>query len=291
MGDSASNMSALEVAAMGKFLHAQKMSMEQDESASAVQLEMDAKDRDWQPLIEEAKGTWQGVGSLFAKKVDFTLHGTHFLGKAGYSVKAGVVPLFDGAALDLKFAKLEATKTQDVPPGFENWVEAKGSGGMLVLAPVGMDNVVPISMEDVVVTEQGLSGSAKKHMEFRAGQHRLTAESLSLSTEAAQLFGVTETEDAQSEPVKRQSAKITGQGITVTKAAEPQGKQEEQKKQEEQGSGEQDREEKKTGDAGAIRHVSEPEPTPEPKPDPQPKPKPDEQTDQNETPEKKEEEK
>lgn len=91
MGKSSEKMTALEVATLGKQLASGKGAM--------VSLMMDPADPDWQEAMRRAKST--RTGNIFASRVNFTLAGTPFVGRVGYSVKGGVVPLFDGAALDL----------------------------------------------------------------------------------------------------------------------------------------------------------------------------------------------
>ena len=213
-GDSASNMSALEVAAMGKYL--EQLS---NDDVSPAKLEMDPDDEDWNPMIEEAKGG--GPRSWFASKVDFTLNSAHFLGKLGYSVHAGVVPLFDGAAIDLKFADLKAEKPanakadpiQGEPTSYKNWIT--GTGGMLVLAPANMDNVIPVRMEKVTVTEEGVTGTAEKPMTFHNAARTVTATGLVLNKDRIKLVGVQETVHGEKDHKQDRDAVITGEGIAT----------------------------------------------------------------------------
>ena len=218
-GDSASKMSALEIAAMGKYM--QQM---QNDDVSPVKLEMDASDADWNPLIEEAKKG--GMSSWFASKVDFYVNHAKFLGKLGFSVKAGVVPLFDGAAIDMKFANLKAEKPDDNatpdpkqgnPKAHKYWVT--GTGGMLVLAPTNMDNVIPVSMKKVTVTEDGVTGEAEKPITFRNKNQTVTATGIVLNKDEATLVGAKETSNGNDVTPQDVTAKITGEGVKFEQQA------------------------------------------------------------------------
>lgn len=211
MGKASGKMSALEIAALGKQL------------ASGEQmtgLQMDADDADWKEVVTRAKS--KGPGSWFASKVDFTLNGAHFLGKVGYSVYADVVPLFDGAALDLEGAGLEAVNPKKAEPNpalgspasYKNWIV--GTGGLLVLAPVGADNVVPVRTGDVVITEKGLTAQAEKPMEFRMGNKIVRSERMEFSDQVAVLYDVKVLEDGvEKEGKYRTEAALDGEGLCL----------------------------------------------------------------------------
>ena len=207
-------MSALDVALLGKSL------TEGEDSIRNIAIE---EDEDWQLLKNQAKSG--GVGSWFASKVDFTLNGTRFLGKIGYSVKGGVVPLFDGAAVDLKPSALigQDPKKQSgkkkkpdepaAPAGAKNI--AQGMGGMLVLAPMKAANAAVMRMDQIVVTEKGLVGSAKKKMSFRlADGTRVQAGRIEISDQIAVIYDVSVEENGEEKLEKyRTEAIITDQGI------------------------------------------------------------------------------
>lgn len=211
MGKASGKMSALEIAALGKQL------------ASGEQmtgLQMDADDADWKEVVTRAKS--KGPGSWFASKVDFTLNGAHFLGKVGYSVYADVVPLFDGAALDLGGAGLEAVNPKKAEPNpalgspasYKNWIV--GTGGLLVLAPVGADNVVPVRTGEVVITEKGLTAQAEKPMEFRMGNKTVRSERMDFSDQVAVLYDVKVLEDGvEKEGKYRTEAALDGEGLCL----------------------------------------------------------------------------
>ena len=225
MGKSSEKMTALEVTTLGKQLASGKGAM--------VSLMMDPADPDWQGGMRRAKST--RTGNIFASRVNFTLAGTPFVGRVGYSVKGGVVPLFDGAALDLNGTSLTAEdpKKVTVPDPFlgspavhKNWVV--GSGGLLVLAPVGADNVVPAVTEHVVVTERGLSARAVKSMSFQQGKREIRAEEVTVSDQVALLKGLQVTEDGEDRTADyMDQAVVTGAGIGLLPAsARPSGIQE-----------------------------------------------------------------
>lgn len=216
MGKSSEKMTALEVATLGKQLASGKGAM--------VTLMMDPADPDWQEAMRQAKST--RTGNIFASRVNFTLAGTPFVGRVGYSVKGGVVPLFDGAALDLNGASLMAEDPKKAaepdpllgsPAAHKNWVV--GRGGLLVLAPVGVDNVIPAVTEHVVVTEQGLSARAVKSMSFQQGKREIRAEEVTVSDQVALLKGLQVTEDGEDRTSSYlDQAVVTGAGIGLLPA-------------------------------------------------------------------------
>ncbi len=211
MGNSGKKMSALEIAALGKSLAS---------GGQSTALEMDAEDQDWNVTVSRAKSG--GPGSWFASKVDFTLNGSQFLGKVGYSVEGGIVPLFDGAALDLQGADLQSVNPKKAvpdsklgnPSAYKNWII--GKGGLLVLAPVGADNVVPMPVEDMVITEKGLTAKSEKPVDFTMGQTEVHGESLDFCADIGVLYGVKVREHGVEQPGKyREEAAVSGDGIRI----------------------------------------------------------------------------
>ena len=230
-GQSTADMSALEVAAMGKLLQQQAAG-----DNEAAMLEMNSKDKDWAQLIQEAKSA-RGMKGWFAKNVNFTVNDIPFVGKVGFPVQAGVVPLFDGAAIDLRYAMLmaenpqktqETDELQGAAATHKNWIT--GSGGMLVLAPVGMDNVVPFAMDQLTVTEQGITGRVKKNMEFHNRQKHLSIEAsgLVLNKNMVELSDAKEV--TTGETTERKAAKVMvwdgGVKVETEKAPAPKTLQE-----------------------------------------------------------------
>lgn len=211
MGNQAENMSALSVALMGRV-----MASENDTES----LQVDREDKDWNQVISSVKSG--GPKSWFAKKVDFTFHEAHFLGRVGYSVRGGVVPLFDGAAIDLSVAELEAKDPKKAEPdarmgspaGNKNWIV--GRGGLLVLAPVGTNNVVPMVTGQVIVTEKGLVTEAQKPLRFQKGEEVVKADRLELSDQIAVLYGIQVEKDGEDVSSRyRTEAVLTGQGLQL----------------------------------------------------------------------------
>lgn len=202
-------MSALDMALYGK-----AMASEEDVVGSNV----DFEDEDWKMVVETAKSG--GVGSWFASRVDFRVNGTRIRGKKGYSVSGGVVPLFDGAAIDLKKARLKAPKQNEAksdsiggsPDEYQNWVE--GTGGQLVLAPFNTQNVVPFRMDQVVVTEKGIMGKSDKSFRFVRGDEEITGSSLVLRGDYAVLYGVRAEKGNEKEEVHEHAA-VTRAGLRL----------------------------------------------------------------------------
>lgn len=190
-GKGGSRLSALEVAALGKRLASKQSNPGME---AGTRMDVDYQDEDWKQISAKAKSG--GPGSWFASKVDFTLNGTHFLGKVGYSVQGGVVPLFDGAALDVSGAELTAEKPEKAqadsrmgsPASYRNWVT--GKNGLLVLAPVGEDNAVPMQTGDIIITEKGLVAEAQKSITFYRDGRSVSAERLEICDQVAVLYGV-----------------------------------------------------------------------------------------------------
>lgn len=211
-------MSALDMALFGKAL-----ASEEDVIGSSV----DFEDKDWKMIEETAKSG--GVGSWFASRVDFRVNGTRIRGKKGYSVGGGIVPLFDGAAIDLKKAKMTAPKKNQAesdpiggsPDKYQNWVV--GTGGQLVLAPSGVQNVVPFRMDQIVVTEKGVMGKADKSFRFIRGDEEITGEGLVLKGNYAILYGVEAKKEHENEPVHNCTsiASITGAGLQLYYVPKP----------------------------------------------------------------------
>lgn len=207
----AGQMSALEVAALGKNLAL---------GETVTKLDMDPMDEDWQVVVSRAKS--KGPGSWFASRVDFYLNGSHFLGKVGYSVEGGVIPLFDGAALDVSGAGLHAENPKKAEPdarmgnpaGYKNWVT--GKDGLLVLAPVNADNVIPVRTGEILITERGLAAGAQKDLTFTVGNKKIQGERLDFSDQIAVLYGVSVEEDGRQAGKKyRTEAVIDGEGVSL----------------------------------------------------------------------------
>lgn len=202
-------MSALDMALYGK-----AMASEEDVVGSSV----DFADEDWKMVEEIARSG--GVRSWFASRVDFNVNGTRIRGKKGYSVGGGVVPLFDGAAIDLKKARMKAPKPEDArsdpiggsPEDYQNWVE--GTGGQMVLAPMGVQNVVPFRMDRIIVTEKGVMGTADKSFRFVRGSEEITGDSLILKGNYALLYGVSAKKEDREEPVHNH-ASLTRAGLQL----------------------------------------------------------------------------
>lgn len=199
-------LSALELAAIGKSAHVDN---------GPVEMEMETEDSDWTPLVEEArgkKGNW--LKRLVAEDINFQVGGAPVEGKVGFPVSAGVAKLFDGAAIDLRFSKLTG-RAQD---------HAEGTGGMLVLAPVGMKNAVPVNMNKVDVTPAGVTGEADKisrPMEFYNDNVRVVATRLTLHDDRAELTDAVELrKDKHGEyEVIQSPATITQSGIQYSEPA------------------------------------------------------------------------
>lgn len=209
MGKKGENLSALEVAVMGKHLAS---------GGEITQLNMDARDSDWQVLVDQALSKREG--SWFASKVDFRLNSAHFLGKVGYSVSGAVIPLFDGAALDVRGSQLIAQDKKKAEPDeqlgspslYENWVI--GNNGLLVLAPVHADNVIPVPVHRVVITEKGLAAEGRKSMDFQVGNQSIHAESITFTDKMAALYGIQVQKDGKDESEKfLDEAWLDGEGI------------------------------------------------------------------------------
>lgn len=211
MGKRAEHMSALDVALMGR------MMASEDDTES---LTVDREDEDWNRVVSAVKSG--GPKSWFAKKVDFTFHEAHFLGRVGYSVRGGVVPLFDGAAIDLSAAELEAEDPKKAEPdarmgnpaGNKNWIV--GHGGLLVLAPIGTDHVVPVVTGQVIVTEKGLVTEAEKPLRFQRGDESVRANRLELSDQIAVLYGIQVEKGGEDLSGRyRTEAVLTGKGLEL----------------------------------------------------------------------------
>lgn len=209
---SSHQLSALEVATMGK-----KRALG---GQTPVKLEMDAADEDWKPLVLLAKQN--GPRSWFASKVDFTLNSARFVGRVGYPVQGDVIPLFDGAAMDVRDAEMTARKPKeaeadprmDSPSSYKNWVI--GSGGLLVLAPVNADNVIPVRMEKMIVTEKKVVASANKHVEFYKENAKISAEEIVLNDQEITLNAI-EVKHGEIDKSKdyQETAAINQEGISL----------------------------------------------------------------------------
>lgn len=231
MGKPAANMSALSVALMGHALASQ-------EDGPAIQV--DTEDEDWKTVVSTVKSG--GPKSWFAKKVDFTFNDAHFLGRVGYSVQGGVVPLFDGAAIDLSVADLTAKDPKKAEPdpkmgnpaANQNWIV--GRGGLLVLAPIGTESAIPVITDQVIVTEKGLVTEATKPMHFKKGEQEIEAQRIELSDTIAVLYGIQVKRDGADESERyRTEAVITGAGLTLVPDGEGYAPQNEQSAQEPEG--------------------------------------------------------
>lgn len=209
---SSHQLSALEIATMGK-----KRALG---GQTPVKLEMDAADEDWKPLVLLAKQN--GPRSWFASKVDFNLNSARFVGRVGYPVQGGVIPLFDGAAMDVRDAEMTARKPKeaeadprmDAPSSYKNWVI--GSGGLLVLAPANADNVIPVRMEKMIVTEKKVVASANKHVEFYKENAKISAKEIVLNDQEITLneIAVKHGEIDKSKDY-RETAAINQEGISL----------------------------------------------------------------------------
>lgn len=209
---SSHQLSALEVATMGK-----KRALG---GRAPVMLEMDAADEDWKPLVLLAKQN--SPGSWFANKVDFMLNSARFIGRVGYPVKGDVIPLFDGAAMDVSDAEMTAKKPKeaeadprmDSPSSYKNWVI--GSGGLLVLAPANADNVIPVRMEKMIVTEKKVVASANKHVEFYKKNAKISAEEIVLNDQEITLNAI-EVKHGEIDKSKdyQETAAINQEGISL----------------------------------------------------------------------------
>lgn len=211
-------LSALEIAVMGKnrALGSQEL----------TKLEINAADEDWQPLILKAKQG--GPKSWFASKVDFTFNSARFSGKVGYPVQGEVIPLFDGAAMDVSDAEMKAEDTKTAkadphmgaPSAYKNWVI--GSGGLLVLAPVGADNVIPVRTGNFIVTENSIFVEAAKDMEFHMGNDTVSASRMDLNKEMAVLYDIHVSREGNDKSKEYQEiAAISKEGISLFPVPKP----------------------------------------------------------------------
>lgn len=210
--------SAFDLAVMGKY--------RASGSKETIKFEMDAQDEDWKQLIRKAKQN--GPGSWMASKVDFTYNSARFVGKVGYPVRGEVIPLFDGAAMDVSDAEMRSEKPEKaepdprmaVPTAYKNWVV--GSDGLLVLAPAHADNVVPVRTGKFVVTENSISATAVKDLEFRQGELTVRASRMDLSNQTVILYGIQVREGDKDKTEKYQEiAAISEKGLSLFPAPVP----------------------------------------------------------------------
>ena len=65
-----------------------------------------------------------------------------------------------------------------------------GSGGLLVLAPVNADNVIPVRMEKMIVTEKKVVASANKRVEFYKENAKISAKEIVLNDQEITLNAI-----------------------------------------------------------------------------------------------------
>lgn len=65
-----------------------------------------------------------------------------------------------------------------------------GSGGLLVLAPVNADNVIPVRMEKMIVTEKKVVASANKRVEFYKENAKISAKEIILNDQEITLNAI-----------------------------------------------------------------------------------------------------
>lgn len=111
----------------------------EDSSTSFVTSEADAGSLS--AFLEAHRGELSN--GVDASRPFFSINGSTIYGKKNERVIGGVVPLFDGVALDLETALLHGTKRWFRDP------EAKGEGGLVTILPQNIDTAILLQMDKV----------------------------------------------------------------------------------------------------------------------------------------------
>ncbi len=151
-------------------------------------------------------------GKKAPNSVFFKINNSPIMGSKGQKLWGGAVPLFDGAALDLKNAELIGEKRFLKPP------EASGTGGILVLMPQKFNQGIMLPLSSLKLKENFVEGkiSLNNRSGFHGNHIRLTAESINLSIEKAEFINprlIYKTEDDESSVPVPEKVFVNKEGI------------------------------------------------------------------------------
>lgn len=119
----------------------------------------------------------------------FEVNGTQIYGSNNHYVKAGAIPVFRGAALDLDHALMMGKKRWFQKPS------ASGSGAMLALFPHGINSAMVVSLENLELSENKIEGRGMVHNSSLGNSYRFEPTAVKVTDQAVVLEDVAFTTD------------------------------------------------------------------------------------------------